>query len=124
MQSLGDLGPVRRRDGFFSSPPDHHMTEAIINQHRIVIGRVVGLSQPELLGPGRASRQVAGRRQLAAYLMVTELGYGVGTVGRLLKRDRTTVSYSCHRVEDKRDEGCFDREVDLKGELLKQMLEI
>lgn len=65
-----------------------------------------------LLSTVRCSQPVALARQVAMYLLHVELGRLMHDVGRLLGRDRTTVSHACAHVEDLRENGRFDARID------------
>jgi chromosomal replication initiation ATPase DnaA len=62
----------------------------------------------QIVARRRGSRRVARARQAAMYLAHVAMGVPVAAVGRAFRRDRTTVSYACHRVEDRRDDPGFD----------------
>ncbi len=42
------------------------------------------------------------------YLLHVGMGRSMSEVGKFFGRDRTTVSYACNKVEDRRDEVGFD----------------
>ena len=46
------------------------------------------------------------------YLMHVVFGMSLSAVGRHFGRDRTTASYACRQIEDRRDEPNFDMLVD------------
>jgi chromosomal replication initiation ATPase DnaA len=50
-------------------------------------------------------------RQIAMYVTHVILGVSMADVGRGFGRDRTTVVYACHLIEDMRDDEDFDRVV-------------
>ena len=77
-----------------------------------MVGASRGVTREEILSRRRCSRQVVGARQLAMYLVHTLLGRTYLEVGRLFRRDRTTVSHACARIEDMReDRSAFEGEV-------------
>ncbi len=59
----------------------------------------------------RRSPQVARARQVAMYLAHVAFGVPLAEVGTCFGRDRTTVSYACHRIEDRRDDPGFDADL-------------
>ncbi len=63
----------------------------------------------ELRQPGRSTVGVARVRQIAMYVGHVVLRLSMSDVGRGFGRDRTTVLYACHLVEDMRDDDDFDR---------------
>jgi chromosomal replication initiation ATPase DnaA len=48
-------------------------------------------------------------RNLAMYLAHVAFGMSLARVGSAFARDRTTVSYACKVIEDRRDDPRFDR---------------
>ena len=48
-------------------------------------------------------------RQTAMYLLHVVCGFTLTEVAALFGRDRATASHACHRIEDLRDDPCFDR---------------
>ena len=63
------------------------------------------------MGPGRPCLEVARIRQLAMYVAHVTLRLSMKEVGVGFGRDRTTVLYACHVIEDLRDDVEFDRMV-------------
>ncbi|MBU2605776.1 MAG: hypothetical protein KKC43_07790 [Alphaproteobacteria bacterium] len=47
-------------------------------------------------------------RHIAIYLTHVALGMSLARVARAFGRDRSTVAYACHLIEDKRDDRDFD----------------
>lgn len=67
------------------------------------------VSGRELREPGRSSSEVSRVRQIAMYVSHVSLRLTMKDVGLGFARDRTTVVYACHLVEDLRDDPEFDR---------------
>jgi chromosomal replication initiation ATPase DnaA len=59
-------------------------------------------------------------RQIAMYLAHVVCGLTLTEIGRLYRRDRTTVAHACHVIEDRRD----DRQFDFVLELLESGIRI
>lgn len=74
-----------------------------------IAAALFNVSGRELRRPGRSTLGVTRVRQIAMYVSHVVLGLSMGDVGRGFGRDRTTVLYACHLVEDLRDEPEFDR---------------
>lgn len=64
--------------------------------------------EDNLLAPGRGSVSVALARQVAMYLTHVAFGLSIARVGIAFGRDRSTVAYACHSIEDRRDTAEFD----------------
>ncbi|MEP1206705.1 MAG: helix-turn-helix domain-containing protein [Rhizobiaceae bacterium] len=56
----------------------------------------------------RCTAEVALARQIAMYLCHTTFSLLLTEIGLHFRRDRTTVSYACATIEDRRDEAEFD----------------
>lgn len=76
-----------------------------------VVSRATEVPVSLLLQANRSGK-VARARQIAMYLSHVVLGHSLSEVGRAFGRDRTTVSYACALVEDRRDDPAFDAEID------------
>ncbi|MEZ5947078.1 MAG: helix-turn-helix domain-containing protein [Hyphomonas sp.] len=68
----------------------------------------LGLKAEDVLRGDRGSKASSRARQIAMYLLRAGLGMSLSRVARTFRRDRTTVSYSCHLIEDMRDDPDFD----------------
>jgi chromosomal replication initiation ATPase DnaA len=80
--------------------------------HRILEATVAAALRvpPELLRrPTRGRAEVAFARQVAMYIGHVWLGLSMAAVGRMFRRDRTTVAHACRVVEERRDDPKFDR---------------
>ena len=107
-------GKPRRRGGRLTRQMTRQLSrdEAAIRVLELV-GRVRGVSRSEMLSQRRCGNEVAAARQLAMYLVHTLLGRSYLEVAGLFGRDRTTVSYACARIEDRREEKSpFEGEVE------------
>ncbi len=67
-----------------------------------------GASGAELRSPLRCRRDVARVRQIGMYVAHTGFGMAMSDVAAGFARDRTTVMYACHLIEDMRDDAEFD----------------
>lgn len=67
------------------------------------------VSGKDLRKPGRSSLCISRVRQVAMYVAHVVLKLNMGDIGKAFGRDRTTVLYACHLVEDLRDDADFDR---------------
>lgn len=74
-----------------------------------MVALVYEVEPEQLRSPTRGRKKTAFARQVAMYLAHTGGGLSLSCVGRLFKRDRTTVSHACALVEDARDDMIFDR---------------
>ena len=74
-----------------------------------IASALFNVSGKELRRSGRTSLGVARVRQIAMYVGHVALGLSMNEIGRGFGRDRTTVLYACHLVEDMRDDDDFDR---------------
>ena len=58
-------------------------------------------------------------RQLAMYLTHVGFGMNLNRVAMAFQRDRSTVAYACHKVEDERDDPELDEMLDALEESLR-----
>lgn len=76
-----------------------------------LVAAFFNVSSKELRRPGRSAAGVGRVRQIAMYVGHVALGLSMNEIGRGFGRDRTTVLYACHLIEDLRDDIEFDRMV-------------
>jgi hypothetical protein len=74
-----------------------------------IVAALFNVSGRELRETRRSSTSVTRVRQIGMYAAHVVLGLNMSEVGRGFGRDRTTVQYACHIVEDMRDDEEFDR---------------
>lgn len=74
-----------------------------------VTAALFNVSSKEIRKPGRSSLGVSRVRQVAMYVAHVVLRLNMKDIGRAFGRDRTTVMYACHLIEDLRDDDDFDR---------------
>jgi hypothetical protein len=65
-----------------------------------------------LLSDKRGDAHTAFARQVAMYLTHVAFGMSLQRVGFAFARDRSTVAYACHLIEDKRDDAALDELLD------------
>ena len=73
-----------------------------------LIAHIFEVPEDAIEARSRCNARVALARQSAMYLAHVCLGLSFTDVGRLFRRDRTTVSYACRTVEERRDDPEFD----------------
>jgi len=71
-------------------------------------GYALGVGHEELISPTRSRARVALARQIGMYLTHVVWGVSLARVAALFGRDRSTVSYACAGIEDRRDDPLFD----------------
>lgn len=79
----------------------------------VAVSQVFGVALADIRGVTRGRAKVALARQVAMYLAHVVCGMSLTQVGRVFDRDRTTVAHACGLIEDRRDDPCFDRVIDL-----------
>ncbi len=98
-----DLAAEKRRDEVVES------CDAVIE----LMAALFGVPSKELRRVGRTGNDISRLRQIAMYVAHVVFRFSMRDVGRGFGRDRTTVLYACHMVEDLRDDADFDRIVSL-----------
>lgn len=78
-----------------------------------IVSDVFDISFRDLRRASRGRAHVALARQVAMYLAHVQFGLSLTEVGRVFKRDRTTVAHACAVVEDRRDDPTFDYVLEL-----------
>ena len=82
---------------------------------RLAVGMVefaLGLTPNSVLEPRRGSADTAYARQLAMYAVYVGFGISLARVAGAFGRDRSTVAYACHQIEDRRDDPALDNWLD------------
>ncbi|MCO4318373.1 chromosomal replication initiator DnaA [Phyllobacterium sp. 21LDTY02-6] len=74
-----------------------------------ILAAFFNVSGRELRSNRRCDLPVARVRQIAMYVMHVTLSTPMPRVGLAFGRDKTTVSYACHLIEDLRSHDDFDR---------------
>jgi chromosomal replication initiation ATPase DnaA len=83
------------------------------------ITAVFMVDSADLWSATRGRPQAAFARQVGMYLAHVACGLNLTEVGRLFARDRSTVAHACGLIEDLRDDGAFDRSLDLLEGVLR-----
>ncbi|MEQ1942241.1 helix-turn-helix domain-containing protein [Mesorhizobium sp. VNQ89] len=81
------------------------LCEAVID----ITAALFNVSSKDLRKSGRSTLSVSRVRQVAMYVSHVVLRLNMADIGKAFGRDRTTVLYACHLVEDLRDDDDFDR---------------
>lgn len=79
----------------------------------------LGVPVEEILGEGRGSRRTAFARQVAMYLCHVAFERSLARVAQAFGRDRSTVAYACHLIEDRREDPVFDGWIGAMEQALK-----
>lgn len=88
----------RRRDG----------DEALARLAVSLVGYAVRIPVEDIVSSTRGSAMAAFARQVAMYLCHVGGGLSLSRVADAFGRDRSTIAYACHQVEDRRDDPHFD----------------
>lgn len=93
-----------------AAPPPEHLMRLVL-EHAVT--SAFAISSDEFWGLTRGQAQAAFARQVGMYLAHVVFRLSLTDVGQLFARDRTTVAHACMIVEDRRDDRCFDRSLEL-----------
>lgn len=89
------------------------MLRALIAQEAIEIAcQAWNISVFDMKAKQRRRAHVSYARQIAMYLAHVVGQLTLGEISTVFERDRTTVGYACHMVEDRRDSPIFDRQIE------------
>lgn len=83
-------------------------------------GYALQIPSEHILSTQQRDHRIARARQVAMYLAHVGLGMSLARIGYALGRDRSTVAYGCHRIEDFRDDPDIDAWLDLMEDKLKE----
>ena len=117
------MGKQIFQDKKFSRKEQLAIIENDISATRM-ISEVVAFSigvKDDIIRPTRGNPQIALARQMAMYLSHIGFGISINRVAAAFGRDRTTVSYACNLIEDKRDDRKFDEYLDKIEQLLSDI---
>jgi len=70
-----------------------------------------GITADELAFGSRGPQRASLARQVAMYLCHVGFAMSFEGVGRLFRRDRTTVAYACRVIEERREDVWFDSRI-------------
>lgn len=73
----------------------------------------------QILAADQRDHRIARARQVAMYLAHVGLGMSLARIAYALGRDRSTVAYGCHKIEDFRDDPEIDQWLDELEERLR-----
>lgn len=91
------------------SDADQQVRVAVICDSVIdIVAALFNVSGRELRSPSRSPLTVSRVRQIAMYVTHVTLRLSMRDVGQGFGRDRTTVLYACHQIEDLREQEEFD----------------
>jgi len=68
-----------------------------------------GVQAEEIASSTRYGAKAARARQIAMYLTHTALAWPLARVAAAFRRDRSTASHACRRVEDLREDALFEK---------------
>lgn len=73
-----------------------------------IVAALFNVPGKELRRSGRTDQSITRVRQIAMYVSHVVLRLSMNEIGQGFGRDRTTVLYACHLIEDLRDDEDFD----------------
>ena len=88
----------------------------------LVTAEAIGVPSSQIMSSNRAKATTVRARQLAMYLAHVVGQMTLGQVSSEFGRDRTTVGYSCHAIEDRRDSPMFDKQIEEMEASLRERL--
>lgn len=99
------------------------MLQALIAREAIEIAcQACNVTMHDMMARKRRRAHIAYARQIAMYLAHVVGQLTLGQISTAFDRDRTTIGYACHLVEDRRDSPIFDQQVEmLEAEMRSRM---
>ncbi|MGJ8526923.1 helix-turn-helix domain-containing protein [Maritalea sp.] len=113
---------TKSNSGYSVLPMSDRLEHSNYKNIDMIIGLVAavnGVSAHDIRCTSRSRAHIAFCRQVAMYLAHVALGYSLTKTGVLFRRDRTTVSHACARIEDLRDNREFDAVLTSFEQILK-----
>lgn len=108
-----NLGPTRAREA------------ACLNLVLNLTAHAFDTTRAQILAPHRGRQWVSEARQVAIYLSNTICQVKLMDIAEWFGRDRTTVTYAMHRIEDRRDDPWFNVQLErLEDRLRAKMFEL
>ena len=104
-----DDGAERREPAEFVPPTSQREVAALCDGVIDLMAALFSVSGRQLRSPRREGKSVSRVRQIGMYIAHTTLGLRMVEVASGFGRDKSTVMYACHLVEDLRDEVEFDQ---------------
>ncbi len=94
------------------SPGDTAPDRALAAFITQLVAMTTGVAASEIAAMTRRDNRTCTARQMAMYLAHIGCGWPLQRVALAFGRDRSTVSYACHRIEDLRDAPALDALLD------------
>jgi chromosomal replication initiation ATPase DnaA len=85
-----------------------------------IVGYSLGTSSADIFAASKGASDAVFARHVAMYLCYTGFELSLARVAAAFERDRSTVSYACHRIEDRRDEPAFDQWIESLEAMVRQ----
>jgi len=89
-----------------------------------ITSEACNVSLLEMKTPNRQRAKVAFARQLAMYLCHVIGQIPMSEISVVFQRDRTTVSYACHIIEDRRDSAFFNAQIEFMETAMRERIQI
>ena len=89
-----------------------------------LVATLYGVTTSDLFASKRGGRRVVFARHIAMYLMHMVFGCSLTEVARFFGRERGSASYALHKVEDLREDPCFDRQLTQLENLIRSAADI
>lgn len=86
------------------------------------VGQDRNISLHDIMHASRGRAPIALARQISMYLMSTALGISMTEIGKVFRRDRTTIGHACALVEDMRDDPEFDARLSRMEEVIGRLI--
>jgi hypothetical protein len=85
-----------------------------------IVGYALSRPTADIFRETKGAYDTVFARQVAMYLCYTGFELSLARVAVAFERDRSTVSYACHRIEDRRDEPRFDQWIESLEAMVRQ----
>ncbi len=106
------LPPARAGARADRKRPDRNDALRLARARRDLVMRCVSMCldvpMRAMMRPGRGQAREVLARHICMYLLHVVFSLPPSVIGCLFRKDRTTVTHACRRIEDRRDKAAFD----------------
>lgn len=107
-----------------NEPAASELSRRIAIEAMEITSEACSVSLDDLKAPKRQRAKVAFARQLAMYLCHVIGQIPMSEISIVFQRDRTTVSYACHIIEDRRDSAFFNAQIEFMENAMRERMQI
>ncbi len=105
-------------------PAASELSQRIALEAMEITSEACNIRLSDMKTSSRQRAAVAFARQLAMYLCHVVGQLPMSEISIIFRRDRTTVSYACHIIEDRRDSAFFNAQIEFMETAMRERMQI